>query len=97
VTIKVLKECRVGLAAPKVHIGNLKVAPNCFDFDLFLTVHMVSGACNFDSIRGEGRTVAEVVVVTAVVGQEVHRVVLYDVFGVLSHEICPTRKGGRRG
>ena len=28
-TIEVLKERRVGLAAPKVHIGNLKVAPNC--------------------------------------------------------------------
>jgi hypothetical protein len=38
-TIEVLEECRVGLAAPKVHIGNLKVAPNCFS--IFLTVPMV--------------------------------------------------------
>ena len=29
-TVEVLEECRVGLAAPKVHIGYLKVAPNCF-------------------------------------------------------------------
>ena len=31
-TVEVLEECRVGLAAPKVHIGYLKVAPNCFLF-----------------------------------------------------------------
>jgi hypothetical protein len=29
-TIEVLEERGVGLAAPKVHIGDLKVAPNCF-------------------------------------------------------------------
>jgi len=28
-TIKVVEKCRVGRAAPKVHIGNLKIAPNC--------------------------------------------------------------------
>jgi hypothetical protein len=27
--IEVVEECRVGLAAPKVHISNLKIAPNC--------------------------------------------------------------------
>ena len=27
-TVEVLEECRVSLAAPKVHIGYLKVAPN---------------------------------------------------------------------
>ena len=26
--IEVVEKCRVGLATPKVHIGNLKVAPN---------------------------------------------------------------------
>jgi hypothetical protein len=26
--IEVVEECLVGLAAPKVHIGNLKIAPN---------------------------------------------------------------------
>jgi hypothetical protein len=33
-TVEVLEECRVSLAAPKVHIGYLKVAPDClFKFD----------------------------------------------------------------
>lgn len=27
--IEVVEECRVGFAAPKVHIGNLEIAPNC--------------------------------------------------------------------
>jgi hypothetical protein len=30
VALEVLEKRRVGLAAPKVHIANLKVAPNCF-------------------------------------------------------------------
>jgi hypothetical protein len=29
-TVEVLEECRIGLAAPKVHIGYLKIAPNCY-------------------------------------------------------------------
>lgn len=31
--IEVVEECRIGLAAPKVHIGNLKIAPNCVLID----------------------------------------------------------------
>ena len=27
--IEVVEECRVGVATPKVHIGNLKITPNC--------------------------------------------------------------------
>ena len=30
--IEIFKERRVGFAAPKIHIGNLKVAPNFFFF-----------------------------------------------------------------
>jgi len=33
-SIKVLKERRVGLTAPKVHIGNLKIAPNYYFLEL---------------------------------------------------------------
>ncbi len=39
---------------------------------------------------------AEIVVGTSVIGKEVHRVVRYDVFGVLVHKIC-TRGKGRVG
>jgi hypothetical protein len=53
-----------------------------------LIVHVISGAHSFGLILEEERTVAEVVVVTAVVRQEVHRVLLHNVFGVLGYEIC---------
>jgi hypothetical protein len=29
VAIEVVEKCRVGLTSPEVHIGNLKIAPNC--------------------------------------------------------------------
>jgi hypothetical protein len=41
--------------------------------------------------------VAKIVVGTPVVGQEVHRVVLHDVFRMLSHEFFTRRKEGMRG
>lgn len=62
---------------------------------LFFIFLAVNGPRSFDLIRGKGRTVAEVIVGTAVVGQEVHRVVLNNVLGILGHEICTRRKGGR--
>jgi hypothetical protein len=34
--IEVVEECLVGLAAPKVHIGNLEIAPNCVLIDFFI-------------------------------------------------------------
>jgi hypothetical protein len=40
-SIKVVEECRVGLAAPKVHIGNLKIAPNWVLIDFIF--HSFSG------------------------------------------------------
>jgi hypothetical protein len=33
--IEVVEERLVGLAAPKVHIGNFKITPNCVLIDLF--------------------------------------------------------------
>jgi hypothetical protein len=55
------------------------------------------GPVSLIQFGAKGRTMAEVVVFTTVVGQKVHRIVLYDVFRVLGHEICTRREGGRRG
>jgi hypothetical protein len=33
--IEVVEECGVCLAAPKIHIGNLKIAPNCVGWLFF--------------------------------------------------------------
>ena len=38
IPIEVVEECRIGLAAPEVHIGNLKIAPNCVLIVSFLGV-----------------------------------------------------------
>lgn len=55
--IEVVEECRIGLSAPKVHIGNLKIAPNC----VILILHLIQ------ELEGDGRTVAEVVAGPAII------------------------------
>jgi hypothetical protein len=72
---------------PKLKIANLKVVINFFLCCLVSTVRY------FDSIRGKFRTEAEIVVGTVVVGQEVHRVVWHDVFGMFVHEVWIRGKG----
>jgi hypothetical protein len=48
VAIEVVEKCRVGLTSPEVHIGNLKIAPNCLLIDQFFKflVQELSGDTN---------------------------------------------------
>jgi hypothetical protein len=68
VAIEVIKERRVGLPAPKRHIGNLKVVINCLERPM---VSMRPKLALADSER-EGRTNAVVVFGTIIVQQEVY-------------------------
>ena len=96
-TIEVLKERGVGLAAPKVHIGDLKVTPNCFPQPR--RYHDRDDQKPLLGSRGEekGRTVTEVILDAAVVGEESHRIVLCHIFRVLLHKLHVSGVGGKRG
>jgi hypothetical protein len=78
----VVEERSVSLAPIKIHVSNLEVVINC-------CVGIVPQSAAVPSFAWrEGRTHAKVIIVTAIVRHETHRIVRRDVFGVLGHEIC---------
>ena len=80
--IQEVEELGVGLSSPKVEVTDLEVAPDC-------------AACNVAAVRStkdrpEGRswrTMAHVVRVSVVLGQEAQGVIVRDVLRVLGHEL----------
>ena len=82
--IEVIKVCREGLSAPKLHIGNLKVVVDCHEERISIRSVGRPLLCGEESRH----TCAKVVFGTTVVGQEVHRGVWRDVFGMSCDEFC---------
>lgn len=87
--IKVVEERRVGLSAPQVHITDFEVVKDCFRHAM-ISSQSVSPS-SVEDWEGKGRTQAVVVVGTAVIGQEFHRIVRRDEMGVLGYEFCSVR------
>jgi len=82
--IEVIKVCRESFSAPKFHIGNLKVVIDCHEDQHLAGQSLLCG-------EESRRTCAKVVFGTTIVGQEVHRGVWRDVFGMLGDEFCKAR------
>ena len=78
-----VKVFRVRFASPQVHIGNFKVTPDYGPFGIILALPEKEFRRRE---KPSALTMAQVVGSSAVVGEEIHRVVSRDVLGVLLDE-----------
>lgn len=82
--VQEIKELRVCLTSPEVKVGDFEVTPDC---QVVEKLRRYRSAKSTKMTTKRKRTVASIVGLAAVVGNEAHRVVRRNVFRILLHEL----------